>query len=283
MTTDPHQPRPTSASAAAGAAAGAAGTGRPTSGTGSTEAPMPEAEYRARTESIGEMFASFSENLSTLVRQEIALAKAEATVEAKKAGTGAGLLAGAALAAVFVLLFLSMALMWALGSVMHVGWAAVIVAVVWAIVAAMPRRHGQEVLRPDQGPAPDPGDGSGDPADLNPTKGDAMSNNPDEIRADIERTRTSQRRRGRPGREGHPAKAVHRQGDRVRERMTNLKESIMGSPADPYSYRSEPGLGDRAQIWPTTSSTGPRTPCTPFSRPRPGSAPAPAAIRWRPG
>jgi hypothetical protein len=107
---------------------------------------MPEAEYRARTESIGEMFASFSENLSTLVRQEIALAKAEATVEAKKAGTGAGLLAGAALAAVFVLLFLSMALMWALGSVMHVGWAAVIVAVVWAIVAAILAVTGKKYL-----------------------------------------------------------------------------------------------------------------------------------------
>nr|WP_246858690.1 phage holin family protein [Citricoccus sp. SGAir0253] len=83
------------------------------------------------------MFASFSANLSTLFRQEIALAKAEATVEAKKAGTGAGMFAGAALAAVFVLLFLSTALMWALSAVMHPGWAALIVAVLWGIVAAV--------------------------------------------------------------------------------------------------------------------------------------------------
>ncbi|WMY79777.1 phage holin family protein [Citricoccus sp. I39-566] len=83
------------------------------------------------------MFSSLSANLSTLVRQEIQLAKAEATAEAKKAGTGAGMMAGAALAAVLVLLFLSMALMWALGSVMHLGWAALIVAVIWAIVAAV--------------------------------------------------------------------------------------------------------------------------------------------------
>jgi fatty acid desaturase len=137
VTTDPHQPRPTPASAAAGAPAGAAGTGGPTSGTGSTEAPLPEAEYRARNESLGEMFASFSENLSTLVRQEIALAKAEATVEAKKAGTGAGLLAGAAVAGFLVLMFLSMALMWALASVMHLGWAALIVAVLWGVAAAI--------------------------------------------------------------------------------------------------------------------------------------------------
>ena len=146
MTTDPLQPRPTPAGAAAGAAAGATGTGRPTSGSGSTEAPMPEAEYRARTESVGEMFASFSENLSTLVRQEIALAKAEATIEAKKAGTGAGLLAGAAVAGFLVLLFLSMALMWALGSVMHVGWAALIVAVLWAVVAAILAVMGKKYL-----------------------------------------------------------------------------------------------------------------------------------------
>jgi hypothetical protein len=137
VTTDPYQHGPASAGAATGAGAGAAGAGRPASGTGSSEAPMPEAEYRARTESLGEMFASFSENLSTLMRQEIALAKAEATVEAKKAGTGAGLLAGAAVAGFLVLMFLSMALMWALGSVMHLGWAALIVAVVWAIVAAI--------------------------------------------------------------------------------------------------------------------------------------------------
>jgi hypothetical protein len=137
VTTDPHQPRPTPASAAAGAPAGAAGPGGPTSGTGSAEAPLPEAEYRARNESLGEMFASFSENLSTLVRQEIALAKAEATVEAKKAGTGAGLLAGAAVAGFLVLMFLSMALMWALASVMHLGWAALIVAVLWGVAAAV--------------------------------------------------------------------------------------------------------------------------------------------------
>lgn len=98
---------------------------------------MPEAEYRARTESLGEMFASFSGNLSTLVRQEIELAKAEATIEAKQAGRGAGLFAGAAVAAFLVLMFLSMALMWALGSVMHLGWAALIVAVLWGIAAAV--------------------------------------------------------------------------------------------------------------------------------------------------
>ena len=100
-------------------------------------APDSEAEVRARNESLSEMFSSFSRNISTLLRQEVQLAKAEATQTAKQGGTGAGMVAGAALGGVFTLLFLSLALMWALGSVMHLGFAAVIVAVIWAVVAAV--------------------------------------------------------------------------------------------------------------------------------------------------
>ncbi|GAA1131509.1 phage holin family protein [Citricoccus alkalitolerans] len=133
MTTDPRYDGVPTGSPAADAA----GTGPSAPGSGSTEALPPEAEYRARTESLGEMFGSFSENLSTLVRQEIQLAKAEATVEAKKAGTGAAMFAGAAWAAFFLLMFLSTALMWALGSLMHLGWAALIVAVLWGVVATV--------------------------------------------------------------------------------------------------------------------------------------------------
>lgn len=113
-------------------------TGHPgaTPTTGSTRAPEPEAQYRARNESLGEMFSSLTENLSTLVRKEIQLAKAEATQSAKQAGAGAGMLAGAAVGAFFVLMFLSLALAWALGNVMDMGWAALIVAVIWAAIAA---------------------------------------------------------------------------------------------------------------------------------------------------
>jgi gas vesicle protein len=75
-----------------------------------------------------------------------------------------------------------------------------------------------------------------------------MSNNPDEIRADIERTRHELSADvDALAEKASPSRAVHRQGDRVRERMTTIKESIMGSPVDPYSRTSSPGLGDRAQ------------------------------------
>jgi hypothetical protein len=67
----------------------------------------------------------------------VELAKAELTDSAKKAGTGAGMFGGAAYGAMMTLLFLSIALWWALGELVGRGWSAVIVAVLWAIIAAV--------------------------------------------------------------------------------------------------------------------------------------------------
>jgi len=74
-----------------------------------------------------------------------------------------------------------------------------------------------------------------------------VSNNPDEIRADIERTRYDLSRDvDALAEKTSPTAAVHRQGDRVRTGLSNIKESIMGSP-DPYAPATgSPGLGDRA-------------------------------------
>lgn len=93
------------------------------------------------------MLSDVSADLSTLVRQEIALAKAEATQSAKQAGTGAGLLAGAGVGAHFVLLFLSIALMWGLGDLIGWGWASLVVAVIWAIIAGVLVRVGRAKLK----------------------------------------------------------------------------------------------------------------------------------------
>ncbi|MEX5303362.1 phage holin family protein [Kocuria sabuli] len=115
--------------------------------------PPSDAENRAEHESLGEMFKSLSSNLSTLIQQEIALAKAEtsqtvqeAKQSAKDAGKGAGMLAGAGVAGHFVLLFLSIALMWGLGNLVGLTWAAVIVAVVWAIIAGILAAVGKKNL-----------------------------------------------------------------------------------------------------------------------------------------
>jgi hypothetical protein len=102
--------------------------------------------------SIGALISDISADLSTLMRQEVALAKAEAKQEATKAGKGAGMLAGAGVAGHFLLLFLSLAL-WSL--LWHLldsrGWSALIVAVVWGIIAAVLASVGRKQLKTMQG------------------------------------------------------------------------------------------------------------------------------------
>ena len=101
--------------------------------------------------SIGELFSAISADLSTLIRQELALAKAEVRQSATRAGAGAGLLGGAGYAAGMVLLFLSIAAWWGIGQWTGNAWSGVIVAVVWAIVAAILYSVGRSKLREVEG------------------------------------------------------------------------------------------------------------------------------------
>jgi hypothetical protein len=87
--------------------------------------------------SFGELMGNVTRDLSALVRQEVELAKAELRQDAGKLGRAGGMFGGAAIAGYMVLLFLSLALWWGLSNVMDQGWAALIVAVVWAAVAAV--------------------------------------------------------------------------------------------------------------------------------------------------
>ena len=125
-------------------------------GTGATAAaPAPSGSNDDRP-SVGALLSEITADLSTLMRQEVALAKAEATQEAKKAGKGAGFLSGAGVAGHFVLLFLSLALMFALSDLFgepddNLGIAAVIVAVLWGIVAAVLALRGKKEMQAIQG------------------------------------------------------------------------------------------------------------------------------------
>ncbi|MFD6139494.1 phage holin family protein [Promicromonospora sp. NPDC060271] len=101
--------------------------------------------------SIGELVSEVSRDLSTLIRQEIELAKAEAAQSAKRAGKGAGMFGGAGVAGHMVLLFLSLALWWALGSAIGGGWSALVVALVWAVVAAVLAARGRSELKAVEG------------------------------------------------------------------------------------------------------------------------------------
>jgi hypothetical protein len=95
---------------------------------------------------LGELFGEVSNDLSELVRQELALAKAEATQTATRAGKGVGMLVGAALSGYFVLLFLSVAGWWGLGDVIGRAWSALVVVLVWAIIAAVLAMMGRNFL-----------------------------------------------------------------------------------------------------------------------------------------
>ncbi|ADB31019.1 protein of unknown function DUF1469 [Kribbella flavida DSM 17836] len=114
----------------------------PDNTTGSTTA-SPSYE----TESLGQIVSQITTDLGTLTRQELALAKAELRDEAKLAGKGAGMLGGAAFAGWMLALFVSLTVMWALGEVMHLAWAALIVAVIWAVVAAVLASAGRKALK----------------------------------------------------------------------------------------------------------------------------------------
>lgn len=101
--------------------------------------------------SVGEIIGDISENLSTLIRQETELAKAELRDTATRTGKGAGLLGGAGVAGHFVLLFLSIALWWAIGDAIGYGWSALIVAAVWAVIAAVLAVMGRSKLKEVKG------------------------------------------------------------------------------------------------------------------------------------
>ncbi|PPF20017.1 phage holin family protein [Rathayibacter sp. AY1A7] len=109
----------------------------------STETP----DQRAGSTSLGDLLGEVSRDLSTLIRQEMALAKAELKESACKAGKGAGLLGGAGYAALMAVLFLSIALWWGLGTLIGNGWSGVVVAVIWAIVAAILYAVGRKSLK----------------------------------------------------------------------------------------------------------------------------------------
>ena len=116
-----------------------------------SEMPPTAAHAKAETSSLGDLLGDVTRDMSTLMRQEVELAKVELKQSATRAGKGAGMLAGAGVAGHFVLLFLSLALWWALGNVMGLGWSAVVVAVIWGIVAAVLAAMGRKELNAIKG------------------------------------------------------------------------------------------------------------------------------------
>ena len=96
---------------------------------------------------VGELVGNVTRDLSTLMRQELALARAELKTEASKTGKAAGTLGAAGVAGLLAALFLSICVWWALGHLIGNSWSALIVAAIWGIVAAILYAGGRKKLR----------------------------------------------------------------------------------------------------------------------------------------
>lgn len=106
--------------------------------------------------SMGQAVSDVAADLSKLMRQELELARMELRQEAKTAGKGGGMLGGAGVAGWIAALLASLALIFALAAIepLNLGWSALIVAVLWAIVGAvlfsMGKREMQKIGPPKQ-------------------------------------------------------------------------------------------------------------------------------------
>ena len=87
--------------------------------------------------SLGELVARATGDISTLLRKEVELAKVELKREAVSAGKGAGALGAAGFCGIFALLFLSVALAYALGEIVPLGAGFLLVGLLYLLVAGV--------------------------------------------------------------------------------------------------------------------------------------------------
>ena len=92
-------------------------------------------------QSLGELVATATRELSTLVHKEVELAKVEIKREVVAAGKGAGLFGGAGFAGLFAMVFLSIALAYGIGNLLgdapKLGLGFLIVGLIYLIAAAV--------------------------------------------------------------------------------------------------------------------------------------------------
>jgi uncharacterized membrane protein YqjE len=108
-----------------------------------------------RDRPVGELLKELSTQTTSLVRQELELAKAEMAAKGKQAGVGAGMFGGAGLFGVLALAALTACVIAALATGMDVWLAALIVAVVYAGIAGVLALLGRQRTREAAPPAPE--------------------------------------------------------------------------------------------------------------------------------
>jgi uncharacterized membrane protein YqjE len=108
-----------------------------------------------RERPTGDLLKELSDHTTTLVKQEIDLAKAELSEKGKKAGLGAGMFGGAGLFGVFAFAALTTCIIAALESPLNLWLAALIVAVVYAVVAGVLALQGRNKVKEAGPPVPE--------------------------------------------------------------------------------------------------------------------------------
>jgi len=107
-----------------------------------------------RDHSIGELLRELSQETATLVRQELALARAELEQQGRRAGVGAGMLGGAGIAVLLALGALTATVIAVLATAMDTWVAGLIVTVVWAAVAGGLALQGKNKIAQATPPVP---------------------------------------------------------------------------------------------------------------------------------
>jgi Putative Actinobacterial Holin-X, holin superfamily III len=116
---------------------------------------MAQVDNPKRSESTSELVKELSRDVSELVRQEVALAKAELTQKGKQAGVGAGMLSGAAVLGVAAVGGSLATVILLLDLVMPAWLAALIGTAVYGAVAAVLALRGKERLAEAAPPTPE--------------------------------------------------------------------------------------------------------------------------------
>jgi uncharacterized membrane protein YqjE len=113
-------------------------------------------ENELRDRPTGELLRELSDQTTTLVKQEVDLAKAELAEKGKQAGKGAGMFGGAGLFGVTAFLALTACVIALLATALdHVWLAALIVAVVYAAVAGVLAITGRQKVQEAAPPVPE--------------------------------------------------------------------------------------------------------------------------------
>ena len=102
-----------------------------------------------------ELLKQLSDQTTTLVRQEVELAKAEMTAKGKELGIGAGAFGGAALVGLFAFGALTACFILALGTAVDPWLAALIVAAVYGAVAGVLALLGKKKTQAGAPPVPE--------------------------------------------------------------------------------------------------------------------------------